>query len=188
MTRSRDGERHTMSARGEGRPPDELSVFPTALGWFALVGRRKRVVALRPGLPSRHAAIAQANRSFGAALRLSDWNPELRRRLTAYARGVPVVFHDVPLALECRGPFHRAALAACRAIRYGETHTYTQLAAAAGRPRAVRAAGTAMAQNLVPIIIPCHRVVRSDGGLGGYSAPAGVVLKRRLLEMERAGR
>jgi len=67
----------------------------------------------------------------------------------------------------------------------GETRTYTQLAMAAGNPRAVRAAGTACGQNRVAVLIPCHRALRTDGSLGGYAY--GLERKVKLLEMEEAG-
>jgi O-6-methylguanine DNA methyltransferase len=72
---------------------------------------------------------------------------------------------------------------ALRGVKRGRTVTYGELAArAGGGPRAV---GGALAANPVPLIVPCHRVVRADGGCGGFSAPGGVALKRRMLELER---
>ena len=68
------------------------------------------------------------------------------------------------------------------AIPYGETVSYAEIARRVGRPRAYRAVGAANGRNPIPIIIPCHRVVASDGGLGGYGG--GLPLKRRLLELE----
>ncbi len=67
-------------------------------------------------------------------------------------------------------------------IAYGHTESYTQVAAATGRPRAVRAVGTACATNPLPVVIPCHRVLRSDGSLGGYLG--GLAAKRTLLDLE----
>ncbi|MFN8121861.1 MAG: methylated-DNA--[protein]-cysteine S-methyltransferase [Thermoleophilia bacterium] len=90
---------------------------------------------------------------------------------------------DVPLdwALVPAG-FRREALEALHRVPYGEVVSYAELAALAGRPRAVRAAGTACATNPIPVVIPCHRVVRSDGMLGNYGG--GVPLKARLLRLE----
>ena len=68
-------------------------------------------------------------------------------------------------------------------IPAGETRNYAQIAAAAGNPRAVRAAGSANGANNVAVLIPCHRVIRSDGSLGGYAY--GLEIKRKLLEKER---
>lgn len=81
------------------------------------------------------------------------------------------------------GPFRQAAWEAMRTIRPGETVTYTELAQLSGSPAAVRAAGSACAKNLVAPFVPCHRVVRSDGTLGGYAY--GLDVKRALLEHER---
>ncbi|MBU0617216.1 MAG: MGMT family protein, partial [Planctomycetes bacterium] len=74
----------------------------------------------------------------------------------------------------------------CRRVCYGQTRSYKQLAEQLGRPGAARAVGTAMSRNPCPIVVPCHRVVRSDGSLGGFSGPDGVNTKHRLLQMEAA--
>ena len=71
-------------------------------------------------------------------------------------------------------------------IPVGQTVTYGQLARMAGHPTAVRAVANAVGKNPMPPVIPCHRVVRSDGKIGGYSAPGGVAEKRRLLQAEKA--
>jgi methylated-DNA-[protein]-cysteine S-methyltransferase len=70
-------------------------------------------------------------------------------------------------------------------IAYGHTESYAQVAAAAGRPRAVRAVGSACATNPLPLVVPCHRVVRSDGSFGGYRG--GPDAKRLLLTLESGG-
>ena len=88
------------------------------------------------------------------------------------------------IPLDVRGtPFQEACWNALRQIPRGETRSYAQLAAAVGKPAAVRAAGSANGANRVAILIPCHRVIRSDGSLGGYAY--GSEIKRRLLERER---
>lgn len=83
------------------------------------------------------------------------------------------------------GGFRGRALRACGEIPRGEVITYAELARRAGSPGAARAAGSAMAANPLPVVIPCHRVVRSDGGLGDYSA-GGTAEKRRMLRAEGA--
>ncbi len=82
------------------------------------------------------------------------------------------------------GPFERAVLEQLRRIPRGQVRTYREIASALGHPSASRAVGNACAKNPVPLLVPCHRVVRSDGGLGGYSLRGGPGLKRRLLERE----
>lgn len=91
---------------------------------------------------------------------------------------------DIPLDLRLPEGFPRSVLAHLPQIPYGATESYAQVATAAGRPRAVRAVGTACALNPVPIVVPCHRVVRSDGSSGGYAG--GPDAKRMLLRLEEA--
>jgi methylated-DNA-[protein]-cysteine S-methyltransferase len=91
---------------------------------------------------------------------------------------------DLPLDLSLSTGFRRGVLEHLRAIGYGRTETYAQVAVAAGSPRAVRAVGSACATNPLPVIVPCHRVLRSDGSLGGYLG--GLDAKRALLSLEAA--
>jgi methylated-DNA-[protein]-cysteine S-methyltransferase len=91
---------------------------------------------------------------------------------------------DVPVDLRLARGFRRAVLERLTQVPYAGTVSYAELAARAGSPRAVRAVGTACALNPVPLVVPCHRVVRSDGSSGGYRG--GPEVKRRLLAMEAA--
>ena len=70
-------------------------------------------------------------------------------------------------------------------IKYGKVLTYKDLAEKAGHPRAYRAVGSTCGANKIPIVIPCHRVIKSDGSLGGFSARGGIVLKKKLLDFEK---
>ncbi len=103
-------------------------------------------------------------------------------RLAAYFAGERVGFDDVELELDWCTPFQRALAETLRRVPYGETVSYGELAAAAGRPGAARAAGTFCAWNRFGIVVPCHRVVAADG-IGSYGS-VGVAYKRRLLELE----
>ncbi len=94
----------------------------------------------------------------------------------------PAAAPDLPLDVGGTA-FQQAVWAALRAIPAGETRSYAQLAAAVGRPAAVRAAGTACGDNRLAVLIPCHRILRSDGGLGGYAW--GLERKRALLDREK---
>ena len=197
----------TMTPRTDERPPRRRSSagpssgswesdaptfflsFHTLLGWMALLGSQRGVRRLTLAHPTRDAAIAavghdgQAERSRSGKSRPA-WADELVRRLRAYADGEPVDFSRVPLDVSWRTAFQKKVVRACRAIDYGRTMTYGQLARAAGSPRAARAVGNVMASNPTPLVVPCHRVVASGGALGGFSAGEGIALKRRLLEME----
>jgi methylated-DNA-[protein]-cysteine S-methyltransferase len=110
--------------------------------------------------------------------------PEVARRIAAYFEGEQVAFDDVPVDLEWCTPLQLAIAGALRGVPYGETVTYGELAALAGRPQAPRAGGAFCAKNRLPLIFPCHRVVAA-GGIGGYGS-LGVEYKRRLLELEGA--
>lgn len=107
------------------------------------------------------------------------------RQLDEYFAGRRTVF-DLPLDLRLARGFRRAVLDHLPAIPYGRTETYAQVAAASGSPMAVRAVGTACAANPVPVVVPCHRVVRSDGSAGGYVG--GEDAKRTLLAIEACDR
>ena len=94
----------------------------------------------------------------------------------------PGDFAHIPLDVQGTA-FQEAVWRELRRIPPGETRSYAQIAAAVGKPKAVRAAGSANGANNVAVLIPCHRVVRSDGSLGGYAY--GLEIKRKLLEKER---
>lgn len=108
----------------------------------------------------------------------------LAERLRAYFAGARDDFADVELDLEACTAFQRAVVDALRAVPYGETVTYGELAALAGHERAQRAAGTVCAQNRFSLFVPCHRVVGASS-LGSYGT-LGIGYKRRLLELEGA--
>jgi methylated-DNA-[protein]-cysteine S-methyltransferase len=108
---------------------------------------------------------------------------EERRELDRYFAGRLDHF-DLPIDWQLSHGFHRRAREGMVAIPYGETRTYTELARGAGNERAVRAAGSACARNPIPLVVPCHRVLRSDGSLGGYAG--GLPMKESLLELEGA--
>ena len=104
----------------------------------------------------------------------------MREQLDGYFAGRRQRF-DLPLAPSGTA-FQRKVLAALQAIPYGETRSYKEVAAAIGKPRAVRAVGAANGRNPIPIIIPCHRVIGSDGSLTGFGG--GLAAKRALLALE----
>lgn len=106
---------------------------------------------------------------------------EARRELDLYFEGKLDRF-DLPLDWSLSSGFRLRVQQAIAAIPFGKTASYTEMAARAGNERAVRAAGTACGSNPIPLVVPCHRVLRSGGGLGGYGG--GLPMKRALLELE----
>ncbi|MEL6586509.1 MAG: methylated-DNA--[protein]-cysteine S-methyltransferase [Pseudomonadota bacterium] len=146
--------------------------FDTPLGPVTVAGRAGQVTDIcLPG-----AEVGAAWRADGAAF------PAAQAQLTAYFDGLAPLF-DFAIAPEGSG-FQRQVWAALRAIPYGQTATYAQIAAAVGKPGGTQAVGQANGRNPCPIVIPCHRVVAADGGLGGFSG--GADLKRQLLVLEGA--
>jgi len=108
----------------------------------------------------------------------------LQNQLERYFAGEPVRFR-VPLDLRAGTPFQQKVWCALQRIPHGQTRSYAWVARQIGSPRAARAVGAACGANPVPVIVPCHRVIASDGALGGFSG--GLARKRALLLLERAG-
>ncbi len=106
---------------------------------------------------------------------------EARRELEEYFGGRRTRF-DVPVDWRIMAGFRRRVLEATARIPFGSVSTYTDVARRAGSPRGMRAAGNALGSNPVPIVVPCHRVLRTGGNLGGYGG--GLDRKRMLLELE----
>ena len=109
---------------------------------------------------------------------------ETARQLTEYFAGARRQF-EIPLAAEGT-PFQNEVWRAISSVEYGDSITYSELARRAGHPEAVRAAGTATGRNPITIIVPCHRIVGSNGSLTGYAG--GLVRKRALRELEGSAR
>ena len=165
---------------------DELTTFRTALGWCAMLGRGDVLRALTFGHGDADAALAWLDSDLTAGARLSRWNPGLARRITAMLDGEPDNLQDTAVDLAHLTAFSRRVVRACRKIGWGETRSYAELGACVGSPRAARAVGHVMATNRTPLVVPCHRVIGTGGGLGGFSAPRGISMKRRLLTLESA--
>ena len=108
-----------------------------------------------------------------------------RRELDEYFDGRRIRF-ETPIDWALVSPFGRRVLAAAAAIPFGATRSYAQIATQAGNPRASRASGNALGANPIPVVIPCHRVLRAGGGLGGYTG--GLHRKEALLRLERSPR
>lgn len=157
-------------------------------GRIALVwgsdGSRARV--LRVFLPWKGETLLRTKRAFpGAAERSCPDVDRLGRSIAGLLVGTDVRFDLDTTVLERCSVFQQQVLRAEHAVPRGQVTTYGSLAAVIGRPGAARAVGKALASNPFPLIVPCHRAVRSDGGLGGYQG--GARMKRALLEMEGIG-
>ena len=141
-----------------------------------------KVAFLRPG--GEPEVLEELSRRVSPALleapeRLDD----VRRQLDEYFEGRRRRF-ELPLDRSLMAGFSRKVLNRTARIPYGRVSTYLEVATGAGSPRAYRAAGNALANNPIPIVVPCHRVLATGGGLGGYGG--GLEMKRWLLDMEGA--
>ncbi len=103
--------------------------------------------------------------------------------LQEYARGWRTTF-DIPLHFLAGTPFQRSVWQTLQKIPYGHQVSYQWVAHQVGKPKATRAVGNAVGKNPIPILVPCHRVIRKDGSIGGFSA--GLPLKRALISIEKA--
>jgi len=162
-----------------------LSTIDSRFGSFTIVWERRedptvvQIFLSKPGAPSEERA---KRRYLGSDESLDSSIDELIRDLKQYLEGRDVRFSLDYLAMERCSPFQQAILRAEHDIPRGYVSTYGRIAARLGRPGGARAAGRALATNPFPVVIPCHRAVRSDGALGGYQG--GVDMKRALLSME----
>lgn len=139
---------------------------------------------VRVGLPNQDTDLLLADLSARVSPRVLEAPAELdevRRELDLYFAGKLDSF-DLPLDWRLSSGFRQRVLRAIDRIPYGQTRTYTEMARKAGNERAVRAAGSACGSNPIPLVVPCHRVLRTGGALGGYGG--GLPMKQSLLELE----
>lgn len=159
-------------------------VFPTELGWMCAAWRGDQLWEMTFGHSAPDRAVRALQHVHIAPTDPSRNQRQLIHRLQKFACRAGDDFADVQLDLSEYTAFQRRIVEACRAIPIGETLSYAELAQRAGHPGAARATGQVMATNRFPLVVPCHRVVGSGGSIGGYSAPDGLDMKRRLLVME----
>jgi methylated-DNA-[protein]-cysteine S-methyltransferase len=117
----------------------------------------------------------------GIVMAKSDISAQAKKELTEYFTGARTFF-TCRTMFTVGTAFEKKVWDMLGEVPYGETRTYKWLAERIGKPRAFRAVGRALGKNPIPIVVPCHRIIESDGTLGGYSS--GIDIKRRLLEME----
>jgi len=165
-------------------PDVQYVIFETRWGPAGIRGRAGRVE--RFCLPPQDAdALERDLREPGPARLNQTFLADLQRAVQTYFQGDTVDFRPFALDLDDVSPFTRRVLDACRSVPYGQTLTYGGLALRAGCPGAARAVGGVMRRNPVPLLVPCHRILPSSGGVGGFSGPGGPRLKQRLLDLER---
>ena len=171
-----------LKLSGSGR-----HVFKTAVGFVGMAWTPKGVCRVLLGFANRQAA-AEAMRAWCPDLadvaRPGGSAAQVARRIKRHLTGKPDDLKDIPVDTPGATEFTRQVWRVLRRVPPGKVITYGDLARKAGRPGTARAVGRAMAVNPVPLIVPCHRCLGSDGSMTGFSTEGGVFLKRRLLFIE----
>ena len=165
---------------------EKYTIFPTKWGYFGLAGTETTLC--RTCLPDRKKEAIKARLiENGSEPKFdSGYFKNLQDQIVSYYEETHVDFDpEIPISLDGFRPFSTLVLTMCRELKFGQTMSYSALAGKSGQPSAGRAAGSALARNPMPLIIPCHRVFRTDGGLGGFTTPGGVEVKKKMLELER---
>ena len=164
----------------------KYTIFLTDWGWAGFVYDKKglRNLALPEG-NKEDILFRIKNESKSNALIKEDIGQEdLILKIKEYFRGKKIDFSDWRLNLEKYTIFQRKIMQVVQKIPYGETKSYKWVAQTSGYPRAYRAVGNTMRNNPLPLVIPCHRVIKSDGGLGGFSGKEGIAYKKKMIDFE----
>jgi len=152
--------------------------IPTRYGVFSLEVSQKGIYRLQ--FPKKKYENLKADSDGNALVHRA------RRLLHAYLDGKHVHFRHLKIDWSGLSPFEKQVLKKLSRVHYGGKCSYQDLAKKAGSPRSARAVGSAMRKNRLPIVLPCHRVLASNGGLGGYSQ--GLTWKKRLLSLESSSK
>lgn len=154
------------------------------VGLMLVAVSEKGLVAVELGVEDEDAVVEALSKRLNMRIAPGEEETrEAREQISAYLTGERRHF-DLPVDWLRLTDFQRQVLEAARAIPYGETASYGEVARRIGKPRAARAVGQALAVNPMPLVVPCHRVVGADGSLRGFGAVGGVDTKQRLLEIE----
>lgn len=163
---------------------DLMVQFETQLGKAEVAWRGNQVCRFR--WLAKQSKLDNHGKTLALPSSLTQTQQDLIQDLIDYATGMQIDFSQVEVCFDEPTPFRRRIWEACQQIPYGQLVTYGQLAKQAGRPGAARAVGSAMSNNQIPIIIPCHRVIAAGNKIGGFTNPQGVRFKQRLLQLEAA--
>ncbi len=175
-------ERFAVRAADEGLLDVAYATADSPFGQLLLAQTPKGLIRLGlPGQDPDELLVDLAQRVSPRVIEAPARLDEVRRELDLYFEGKLQSF-ELPLDWRLSHGFRRKVLRAIARIPYGQTRNYTEMATRAGNERAVRAAGSACGSNPIPLVVPCHRVLRTSGALGGYAG--GLPMKEALLELE----
>ena len=174
-----------MNGLKENQPPTSYSIFKTNIGWCGIVIYKKELRRIFIGYKKYNQLFRQITEEFGKDLKKIPSTGELIRKINLYCSGNKTSFNRYKIDWLSLTPFQTKVLRAAMKIPYGTITTYGNLAKTIGHPKSSRAVGNALSKNPFPLIVPCHRIVRGDGKVGGFSAGGGKELKEKLLGMEQ---
>lgn len=160
------------------------SITHSLIGTIYIAKTEQGLLAVEFGITENDFVQRIEEGSNRVAIRSSEKTAEVRNQLHEYLNGKRTSF-DINVDLSALTEFHQQVLMAAWEIPHGMIVTYGEIARRIGKPKAARAVGQALGRNPVPIVIPCHRVISSDGSLGGYSGGGGLETKAKLLELEK---
>ena len=176
-------ERLLAHARRDGLETVGYRVIDSPLGPLWIAVGPKGVLAIHYGAEPSQGELARIVRTYGPGVLPDPRRADpVARELDQYFAGKRKSF-DVAVDLSPLTVFQQRILGATARVAFGDVSTYAKVAAKAGSEKAARAAGQALGSNPIPIVVPCHRIVASDGSLGGYAG--GLEAKRVLLQLER---
>ena len=162
----------------------KYTVFSTKWGFFSFAATGEGICCTLLPLPERSVARKILLDTIENAVFDKYLLGRLQKKIVAYFDGSTIDFSEFRIDLDGSSRFAATCLTACRKIGYGQTVSYGQLASLANCPGAARAVGTVMARNKLPLIVPCHRIIRSTGQIGGFSGAEGPKTKLKLLQLE----
>ena len=173
-----------MSVKECNPPLIYYSIFKTKIGWCGLLRSEKGILRLFIGCPKREQLLKQILHDFGNSVVRAPVEEDMVDKIKRYCSGEKVVFDKCALDWSLLTPFQQRVLKEAMKIPCGAVETYSGLARKSGCLNGSRAVGNALAKNPFPLVVPCHRIIRGDGRLGGFSAWGGITLKEKLLKLE----
>ncbi len=167
----------------------KYTIFLTAWGWAGFAADKKglRILVLPEETKEDVLFKIRGMLEYNHLIEENRGWENLIQKIKEYFTGKKVDFLDWQLNLGNYTNFQKKILQTVRKIPYGKTRSYKWVAQTAGYPRAYRAVGNTMRNNLLPLIIPCHRVIKSNGMLGGFSGEEGISLKKKMIDLESEG-
>ena len=162
-------------------------IIETEFGWVGIAGNERGLTRIILPEKSAEDILEELSFSFPAGEKLTrekEMFSSLTKKVRDYFKGIPAAFNREKTDLDGFTPFQKKVLLLTKEIPYGATRTYRGLAEQSGYPLAYRAVGGVMKANPLPLVIPCHRVLGSNGQLTGFSSRGGLELKRKMLTLE----